>query len=121
MNITIIDNNAFQNCKKITNIYGCAGVQSLGTGESGKNVFYACTSLVEVEGLSEVKEICNSCFSGCTNLTTLSLDWAGLTNIGSNAFLNCSKLTNPNYIINGNTCTLGDDALKGSGLISHVI
>jgi len=123
-NVTTIQNLAFDNCQALTKVSGCGNVTTLGTdkdGNEGSGVFYYCINLTEVEGMSNVKVLCSNCFYYCSKLTTLGLNWSALTNIKSQAFLNCSSLTNSSYIINGNTCTLGDNALTGSGLASHVI
>ncbi|MBR2290154.1 MAG: leucine-rich repeat domain-containing protein [Clostridia bacterium] len=121
-NIIEIQQNVFEGDTNLIRVYGCENVEFLGGSTStGWSVFAGCSKLIEVEGLSKVKIISSGCFASCTSLTTLHLNWEGLTEIKVNAFQNCSSLTNPNYVINGSTCTLGDDALTGSGLAKNVI
>lgn len=88
--------SAFAGCKYLTKIVIRKPRSSiLSTGDN--SAFVGCESLTEVRlyvpsGYSDFTRITQSCFSGCTNLTTVYIP-ATVTSIMANAFLGCRSLT----------------------------
>lgn len=88
--------SAFAGCKYLTKIVIRKPMSStLSTGDN--SAFVGCEALTEVRlyvpsGYSDFTRITQSCFSGCTNLTTVYIP-ATVTFIMANAFLGCRSLT----------------------------
>lgn len=88
--------SAFAGCKYLTKIViRKPKTVVLSTGDN--SAFVGCEALTEVRlyvpsGYSDFTRITQSCFSGCTNLTTVYIP-ATVTAINANAFLNCISLT----------------------------
>jgi hypothetical protein len=82
---TDIDSLAFSNCTALRSIYLPAAA------DIGLHAFYNCTSLEEVN-LPAVTIIREDTFGNCTALTTVSFS-ASLTTIDNNPFSGCANLT----------------------------
>ncbi len=85
----------------ITSIYygafnGCTGLTSITIPDSvtsiGGDAFSGCTGLQSVTIPDSVTTISSGAFSGCTGLTSLTMPCSA--SIGSNAFTNCTAVTN---------------------------
>jgi len=74
------------------------------------STFRACTSLEKLEILGSVTE-CNYMADNCSALREVSMTNSGLTNIGTNAFSNCTALTNVNFP--SSVTSIGANAFKG--------
>ena len=87
-NISIIEENAFKNCKYMKLISIPSSVKSI-----GRSAFYNCPKLesVSFEKESKLTEINNSVFKHCRELKSISVP-SSVKSIGRSAFLNCSKL-----------------------------
>jgi hypothetical protein len=75
--------------------------------------FYDCTQITSVTILDGATHISDSVgtFRRCSSLTSVTLP-ASVTNIGSNAFMDCDKLTSVTFL--GNTiATIGNNVFPG--------
>lgn len=84
--ITTIEDSAFYNCKKLTNISFPNGLKTI-----GEYAFWYCTSLKTVSIPSTVKTIKDKAFLDCTSLTKISIP-NSVTSLGERAFNNCKNL-----------------------------
>lgn len=76
--------------------------------------FYDCTQITSVTILDGATTISDSVgtFRRCSSLTSVTLP-ASVTNIGSNAFMDCNKLTSVTFL--GNTiATIGNNVFPGN-------
>ena len=105
----VIADGAFENCKKVTQIYlssrmriigdyafrGCTALESFEFGNSvsyiGESAFASCRKLSEIAIPDSVKEIGASAFEGCTALRTASTG-NGVKVIENNTFAGCTAL-----------------------------
>jgi len=85
--VTVIGQNAFQDCSSVTSINIPSGVTSI-----GNSAFRRCTSLASVNIPSGVTKIENYTFANCTALTSINIP-SGVTSIEQYAFDTCSALT----------------------------
>ena len=88
--VTMIGDDAFNNCDKFTGITLPESVTSI-----GKNAFYDCDGLTEFTIPDSVTEIGSSAFYSCDKLTSVTIGDSVKT-IGSFAFENCTSLTSVN-------------------------
>jgi hypothetical protein len=86
-NLETIDARAF---------YGCSSLESVILPETlkciGEGAFANCVAIKKVVITSSVRRIGDSAFANCSNMTSITLPSASLTEIGSYAFANCSSL-----------------------------
>ena len=85
--VEIIGNEAFYNCKSLTNVIIPNGVTEIGSYSFGE-----CTSLVNVNIPNSVIKIGSAAFKNCRSLKNLIIP-EGVTEIGCWAFENCRSLT----------------------------
>ncbi len=85
-NIQYIENNAFENCRKITSIYIPSSVISIGS-----NAFAGCANLQDINIPNTVDSIRTKCFSKCTGLGHIDIP-GSIVSIGDSAFYGCDKL-----------------------------
>ena len=108
--VTCIGDEAFSNCRSLTEIAipdsvkkigykafsGCTSLTEITIPDSvisiGAAAFENCTSLIEITIPNSVISICNSAFFGCKNLTKITIP-EGVKSIGNNAFFGCKNLT----------------------------
>ena len=84
----------------------------------GKNAFYSCGNLAEVEIPSSVVFINNSSFAGCSRLSKINIP-AGVETIGDRAFANCYALSEIN--LPSSLATIGMEAFSGCGFVSFTL
>lgn len=114
--ITTIEENAFQECRKIKKVSMSDEITSLGTG-----AYQSCSGITEVSLSSGLTVISENAFANCTGLTKITFGNNNMqitTEIVKNAFLNCSRLGNielPGQI--GKVCA---DAFKGCRLLKRI-
>ncbi len=84
--ITRLEDNVFQNCKKISSVILPDNIISI-----GKNAFYGCGLITEIDIPDSVIEIDDGAFRNCLGLKKL---WIGksVRHIGEAAFSNCTSL-----------------------------
>ncbi|MDE7162384.1 MAG: leucine-rich repeat domain-containing protein, partial [Anaeroplasmataceae bacterium] len=75
----------------------------------GKECFYGCTKLVEIEIPSTVTTIGDSSFENCTALTTVT-NYEGISALGNKMFKGCIALEN--FEIKDNIVTIGDSCFE---------
>ena len=85
--VTMIGDDAFNNCDKFTGITLPECVTSI-----GKMAFYDCDGLTEFTIPNSVTEIGDYAFYGCSSLTSVTIP-DSVTTIGENAFRYCDSLT----------------------------
>ena len=113
-NATIIHENAFYVCQKITKIilpstletiaanafYSCMGLSEIIIPESvttiEKYAFYECNGLTNIDIKGRITNISKATFNNCSKLKTITLPNT-LTNVEENSFLNCNALTDVYY------------------------
>ena len=115
--VTRIDNYAFSNCKKLTDVTipdsvktigdlafnGCSGLTSVNIPESVKNIgvyaFSSCQKLKSVTVPGSVKKIADGTFLECTDLASVKIS-SGVKIIGSMAFGSCAvkSISIPNSV-----------------------
>ena len=83
-----IEQNAFSNCKYLTNVTMPNTVT-----EVGSYAFSNCTNLSSVNLSSNINEISDHTFSGCTSLNNIAIP-GNVVSISYSAFENCTSLTN---------------------------
>ena len=88
--VTMIGDDAFNNCDKFTGIMLPECVTSI-----GKNAFYDCDGLTEFTIPDSVTQIGERAFSGCSSLTSVNIP-DSVTTIGNSVFWNCGSLTSVN-------------------------
>jgi len=114
--ISSIGQEAFYNCAKLTNINFPSSLSMMGIDTGA---FANCTSLsiVDLSG-TLITYTGNSCFTGCSNLTTVILPQT-MSSISDYSFYNCSKLININLSESINS--IGQYAFANSGLTTITI
>ena len=108
--ITVIDNNAFENCTEITSVKlpdsvteikdatfrNCTSLKNVTLPNTityiGNSAFYLCESLETVNLPVSLKLIGNSAFRDCISLKNVTLPNT-ITEINANAFSGCSTLS----------------------------
>ena len=84
----------------------------------GKNAFYSCGNLAEVEIPSSVVFINNSSFAGCSRLSKINIP-AGVETIGDRAFANCYALSEIN--LPSSLTKIGEFSFSGCGFVSFTL
>ncbi|PKM49401.1 MAG: hypothetical protein CVV02_16180 [Firmicutes bacterium HGW-Firmicutes-7] len=134
--VSDISEEAFWNCRKLTDIAIPDSVKNIGTGafyscieltnitlpdsitSIGASVFSSCTGLTEVILPDSVTSIGDGSFGDCINLSTINLP-TDLTSIGNRAFEYCTKLVN--ISIPDNVTSIGNYAFSGCEGITSII
>ena len=88
--VTMIGDDAFYNCDKLTGIALPDSVTSI-----GEKAFYDCGGLIEFTIPDSVTSIGNYAFYKCTSLTSVNIP-DSVTTIGESAFEDCTSLTSVN-------------------------
>ena len=110
--ITTIDDGAFNGCTSLTSVSIPNSVTSIGHG-----AFYYCTALTSINIPNSVISIGNSIFEGCAALTSINIP-NSVTSIGTSAFEDCTSLRSVN-ISNGVT-TIYEYTFKGCTSLKSV-
>ena len=84
--VTGIVNNAFYNCKSLTDVKVSGGVTNMGVA-----TFSGCENLETVVLGDGIKKISNSLFNGCASLSDINIP-ASVTEIDGSAFEGCASL-----------------------------
>ena len=82
-----------------------------------EDAFSGCTNLTSVTIPDSVSSIGDSAFEGCSNLTSVTMG-TGVTSIGEAVFLGCSRLTS--LTIPNNITTIGWSAFEGCSSLTNV-
>ena len=110
--VTMIGDDAFNNCDKLTSITLPECVTSI-----GKNAFYDCDGLTEFTIPDSVTEIGASAFYSCSKLASVNIP-DSVTTIGNEAFRYCTSLTSVN--IPDGVTTIGYDAFENCNSLTSV-
>lgn len=86
--VTVIGDNAFYECGKITGITLPSGLTSI-----GENAFFKCSGLTELIIPETVKTVGDLAFSGCTGLTSMEIP-DGIHELNLGLFMSCTALKN---------------------------
>jgi hypothetical protein len=109
--VTSIANSVFSNNTVITEFICTSG--SLVTG-FGTSLFSGCTNLTSVSlNSTSLKSLSNSCFASCTSLPSITIPSA-VTLIDTNAFQNCTGLTSVTLNCLGTTTVFGSNSFIGT-------
>lgn len=112
--VIAIDDNAFYNCKGLTNIDIPNSVTSIGTG-----AFWHCNGLTNIDIPNSVTTIGEEAFIFCYELTSVTIP-NSVTTIGRQAFLDCISLTSVS--IGSSVTSIDARAFQGcTGLTSIII
>jgi hypothetical protein len=84
--VTIIGGGSFRNCGNLQH-FNCDNVEII-----GDSAFINCSKLMNITGLSKVKDIKSYAFYGCSNLEGI-ITAPMVTTIGYQVFYNCHKIT----------------------------
>lgn len=84
--VTTIDANAFRNNTSLTNVYGFINVK-----EVGNSAFASSNKLSLIDDTSKVSSIGERAFYGCSSLS--SFDFTSCSGMGKYAFAYCASLT----------------------------
>ena len=84
--VTTIDTNAFRNNTSLTNVYGFVNVK-----EVGDSAFANSNKLSSIDNTSKVSSIGERAFYGCSSLS--SFDFTSCSRMGKYAFAYCASLT----------------------------
>lgn len=85
--------------------------------QNGRGSNYSKVKSVTITG--DVTEIVENAFSGCSNLTQVTITAAGITGIGAAAFQNTKSLTT--IEIPASVTTIGNAAFAGSGISTFTV
>lgn len=97
--VKVIGNNAFSECRSLTNINIPNSVTNI-----GNSAFMCCESLTNISIPDGVTNIGNWAFAGCRSLTSINIP-NSVTNIGNGVFQECRKITKiiiPSSVVNMN-------------------
>ena len=110
--VTNIPDNAFSECKKLTNITIPDSVTNI-----GDRAFRYCSGLTGIRIPESVTSIGGSAFSYCSSLTDISIP-ESVTDIGSNAFADCSSLKS--ISLAGGVTNIGDYTFGGCSSLESI-
>ena len=110
--VTMIGDDAFNNCDKLTGVTLPESVTSI-----GKKAFYGCDGLTEFIIPDSVTEIGKYAFYSCDKLTSVTIG-DSVTTIGDHAFFYCTSLTSVN--IPDSVTTIGSNAFYGCDSLTSV-
>ncbi len=108
-----IKSSAFENCRKVTDIYLLDGIITI-----AERAFANCASLETIELPNTATVIGDGAFEGCEKLKTIVLPRA-LETLGDGAFIGCDALETvylPDTLSN-----IGENAFMGCGSLKNVI
>ena len=100
--VTAVGRLAFANCTKITKVTLSSNIKQI-----DEKAFYGCTSLQSID-FKNVDAIGQSAFEGCTSLQ--SIDFKNVNDIGQSAFEGCTGLWSIDFM---NVNTIGESVFKG--------
>ena len=110
--VTMIGDDAFNNCDNLTGVTLPESVTSI-----GKEAFYHCDVLTEFTIPDGVTEIGKYAFCSCGKLANVAIG-DSVTTIGDDAFAYCSSLTSVN--IPDSVTTIGSNAFYGCDSLTSV-
>ena len=113
--VTSIADWAFQNCRYLGTVTFSTRSDNLTIGSS---VFSGCTNLSTISIPSTVTSMGTSIFNGCTKLATIIISANISTAIGNSMFYGCSSLKA--ITIPSNVTTIGNSAFNGCTSLSEI-
>lgn len=129
-NITTISNNAFQNCKSLTEVYLTDKVTSAGFYNSNnanrQNIFSGCSALTKIEFGTEdapnsaVNAFPTSTFLNCTSLTWDNIRFpTAITTLQATCFQGCTHL-GANITLQSTITALGTSCFRACTDIEYI-
>lgn len=110
-NCTFVGNNAFENCKSLTEINDDNIIESIGTNAfSGNNI--------ESVTFNKLTELYPNAFKGCSNLNNINIPLC--KNFPSGVFEGCENLTNITFSQSSDVITIGNYAFKDCTNLSNI-
>ena len=88
-------------------------------GSLPRNAFQNNISLTSVDLGERLSNVSESCFEGCTNLTTLVCNGPGLSSLNSNSFKSCTSLTSLEF--GKNISSIGTNAFNGCTRLTSLV
>ena len=83
----------------------------------GESCFEGCSNLTSINLPSSITSLGSSCFSGCSSLTSINLP-SNITSLGSSCFGGCSNLTSIN--LPSSITSLGDYCFSGCSSLTSI-
>ncbi len=113
INVTEIEDSAFERCRNLTSVMLPEGLESI-----GNNAFLQCTSLTGITIPESVTRIDGTAFQYCSSLTEMILP-EGITEIAFGAFYNCSSLSE--IVLPESVTKLGDYAISQCKSLKSIV
>lgn len=108
-----IGQNAFSNCKQLTEVILPGSLQQI-----GKSCFAQCENLLRANlKQTSIPRLPDECFAQCRNLSDIQLPWT-VRNIGDGAFYYCESLRS--IYIPSTVRKIGDFALSGCKALTSI-
>ena len=112
LNITRINQSAFDGCSSLTSITIPNSVTSIGTF-----VFNGCSNLTNITIPKDMVELQKCIFQSCSKLTNIVIP-NNITSIGEGAFWNCTSLRD--VTIGNSVTSIGNDAFENCTSLTSV-
>ncbi|MBR5372912.1 MAG: leucine-rich repeat domain-containing protein, partial [Oscillospiraceae bacterium] len=111
--ISMLQNYAFLECRKLTSVTIPDSVKCI-----GMHAFHGCTSLESINIPDSVTVIDTAAFYGCTSLESVTIP-DGVTIIGDSAFSSCTSLKS--FTIPDSVTELGSAAFQGCSSLESIV
>lgn len=115
-NITFVGDYAFADCEKLGT--GSGSLEFTNVSSFGEGVFSGCKNLTSVSllgvGVGQDYKLSAKLFENCENLENITFkSGARIIGIGNSTFKNCTKLNNNNFTLWSTVTEIGESAFEG--------